>query len=139
MANPLFVVYLLVAGHYRKCVSSGMQATTAHRMPNGTVRLGRTFTSGVVLVGAQMDRIGKMKASGFASGNNATMACGNCAMTGTHVKGFTRQLGYDEPVVATLGKCTGVSLLLGRDDERRLLSHKEQTERAVYTEQQLAL
>lgn len=86
-----------------------------------------------------MDRIGKMKASGFASGNNATMACGHCAMTGTFVKGFTRQLGYSEPVEATIGKCKGVGLLLGREDERRLLTHKEQVDRALHTEHQRSM
>lgn len=124
------------SGHHKECFSTGMQARRTYSLPNGKIRLGPRFTSSVVLLNAQMDRVGKGKVSGADPGNNTIMACTHCAMTGVYVKNFTRQLGYDEPIEASMGKCKGEFLRMGCNDERRLFSDQANVARAIHTEQQ---
>lgn len=113
-----------------------MQARRTYSVPNGSIRLGPRFTTSVVLLTAQLDRVGKGKVSGADPGNNTIMACTHCAMTGVYVKNFTRQLGYSEPIEASMGKCQNEFLLMGRNDQRRLFSDQGNVERAIHTEKQ---
>lgn len=99
-------------------------------LPDGTVGKGRKVNMGVIVLGVQCDRIGRLKMVAMKGGNNSRLCCHFCHMNGTRVGGCLRQLGYVENKPAKEGKCSGEILMVGQDDQRRLLNHVQQGARA---------
>lgn len=90
---------------------------------------------GLICPTCQCDRVARMSYAGVAGGNNSRMACQWCCLNGSSVAGAVRPCGYVEEVLATQGKLAGEKILIGRDEERRQISHEEQEARAEHMQE----
>lgn len=98
---------------------------------DGTFGLGASVRMGAILVAVSADRMGRIPMVAMQGGNNSRLACHFCHLNGVHVGGSVRQLGYVENKEAKCGKCKGQILIVGVDDDKRLLDHSQQHTRAT--------
>lgn len=111
-------------------MSHGMDVRPIVQMPDGRIVWQDKFNMGVIVGLVSCDRMGRLKIVGMHGGNNSRLACHFCAMSGVHIGGSIRQLGYVENTPAKEGKCKGQVLIMGEDDVNRELDHDQQAERA---------
>lgn len=87
-------------------------------------------TMGVIVGLVSRNRMGRLKIVGMHGGNKSRMACHFCALSGVHIGGSIRQLGYVENTPAKKGKCKDQVFTLGKNDLNRELDHDQQAEHA---------
>lgn len=81
--------------------------------PDGLVTRGIPFTHGVILLAYHADRMARIDLAQCNCANNSKMPCQFCCLTTVWLNGTSRQLGYDDPVVCSTGKCAGLPMKMG--------------------------